>query len=188
MSQLIARILLAISLWPLAALVYIITFFVVVEGMRGSYYSDRGARGFCLAGAVAWIFMAAYWVLLWRKSVVWTPQRRGLTFGALVGAFFAGAVVGVVMGGIVAADFGWFMGSITAPVLWLVATVFIWRESAAERGARLARSGRDAVVCPTCGYNLTGLGETRCPECGTRFTIDQLLAAQPARAAADLEA
>jgi hypothetical protein len=48
--------------------------------------------------------------------------------------------------------------------------------------------GRDAVVCPNCGYNLTGLSGTRCPECGKQYTINELLAEQPARAAADVEA
>src|SRR4051794_40302676 len=27
-----------------------------------------------------------------------------------------------------------------------------------------------AVVCPLCEYNLHGLAEPRCPECGYRFT------------------
>jgi MFS family permease len=155
--------------------------------MRNSYYYGREARGFGIAGAVTWMFVGAYWVLLWRKSIVWTPERRGWTFGALFGGMLVAAVVGGAMGGVVGAEFGWFIGSITAPVLWLVATVLIWRESAGERAARLANSGRDAIVCPTCGYNLTGLRETRCPECGTQFTIDQLLASQPGRVGADLE-
>ncbi len=30
--------------------------------------------------------------------------------------------------------------------------------------------------CPTCGYNLTGLEENRCPECGAGFNIEQILA------------
>ena len=37
--------------------------------------------------------------------------------------------------------------------------------------------GIDAIACPTCGYNLTGLREARCPECGSQFTLDQLYAA-----------
>lgn len=28
--------------------------------------------------------------------------------------------------------------------------------------------------CPTCGYNLTGLTENRCPECGRQFELKQL--------------
>lgn len=27
-------------------------------------------------------------------------------------------------------------------------------------------------LCPRCGYNLTGLEEDRCPECGTRFVCE----------------
>ncbi len=67
---------------------------------------------------------------------------------------------------------------------WLLATVFLWRETPAERAARLGRTGGSAVTCPSCGYNLTGLAEARCPECGTRFTLDELLAGQPAGIAA----
>ncbi|MDB5303490.1 MAG: hypothetical protein JWM97_1039, partial [Phycisphaerales bacterium] len=42
------------------------------------------------------------------------------------------------------------------------------------------------VVCPTCGYNLTGLTATRCPECGSQFTLDELMAAQPGREGEEL--
>ncbi|TWT45844.1 Double zinc ribbon [Phycisphaerae bacterium RAS1] len=31
------------------------------------------------------------------------------------------------------------------------------------------------LVCPTCGYPLRGLPEHRCPECGTRFSVPELL-------------
>lgn len=34
------------------------------------------------------------------------------------------------------------------------------------------------VHCPSCGYSLIGLRDLRCPECGTRFTIDELIRAQ----------
>jgi hypothetical protein len=31
-----------------------------------------------------------------------------------------------------------------------------------------------ALHCPTCGYNLTGLPENRCPECGGSFVSTEL--------------
>src|SRR3954464_14661369 len=152
MSRLIARILLAISIWPLAALVYMMTFVVFTEGMRGSYYGpDRATRGFAVAGCVTWMFVGAYWILLWRKSMGGTAARRGITILALFAATIAAGLVGGTMGGLVSPEFGWFIGSVTAPLLWLVSTVLIWRESAEERAARLANSGRESIVCPTCG-------------------------------------
>lgn len=44
------------------------------------------------------------------------------------------------------------------------------------------RRGRPAataeeVPCPNCGYNLRGLKEARCPECGCEYTIEQLVTA-----------
>jgi DNA-directed RNA polymerase subunit RPC12/RpoP len=65
-----------------------------------------------------------------------------------------------------------------------VATVIAWRESPLERATRVGAAGGSSVACPTCGYNLTGLAEARCPECGGRFTLDELFAAQPARGVA----
>jgi len=29
-------------------------------------------------------------------------------------------------------------------------------------------------ICPTCGYNLTGLPKDRCPECGTHFDLREV--------------
>jgi hypothetical protein len=189
MSRLIARILLAILLLPLAALVYMITFFILLEGIRSSgvYYPDRETYSCVLSGCVMWTFMAVYWVLLWRGGVQWAGGRRGWTLWAAVGSMAVAGLVGAMAGAVVERGFGWFVASVASPLLWMVATVLIWRENSAERAARLANSGRDAVVCPTCGYNLTGLREARCPECGTQFTIDQLLASQPAGAAAGTE-
>ena len=46
---------------------------------------------------------------------------------------------------------------------------------------RIKAAGTDSICCPVCGYNMTGLHESRCPECGSQFTLDQLLAAQPDR-------
>jgi hypothetical protein len=34
------------------------------------------------------------------------------------------------------------------------------------------------VCCPSCGYRMVGLRESRCPECGSTFTLDELIVRQ----------
>jgi len=170
------KILLAVFLIPAAAIVYILTFFFLEEA---NY--RRGASACVAAGIVTWMFIACYWVALWSGSVQWTRRRFA---GTLVAALCA--VGGAILLGIAAeivvrgsrGTFGAFCGSMFAPIAWLIATVFIWRETAAERRARVSSSSTTAVTCPTCGYNLTGLTATRCPECGKQCTLDELFAAQ----------
>lgn len=189
MSHLIARILMAIFLMPLSALVYMVLFVIIENSRRGIYSGDYRTQlmiGFVLSGAATWLFLGGAWFLLWRKSVKWTGARVGWTVGLIAGAALAGVMIALLING-VERTFGDFVGSVTAPLLWLVGTLFVWRESKGERAARLSAAGKEALVCPTCGYNLTGLSELRCPECGSRFTIEQLIAAQPGRVAAELE-
>jgi hypothetical protein len=188
MSRLIASILLSILLFPLAALVYLVLFFVL-ESYRTFNVQEWSA---CLfAGAATWAFMAWYWVFVWRRTVHWNPARRARTAYAALASAAAAAVLGCLIGVSLDDDFGFFIGSVAAPLLWLVASVLVWRETDAERAARLRsqslRGEGPAVPCPTCGYDMTGLKGTRCPECGSEFTIDELLAALPGRAGVELE-
>jgi hypothetical protein len=187
MSRLVAQLLLSVVLLPLAAIVYTL---VLVCGeqmyMRyGGYYGWR-TTGFLWTGGVTWIFIAIYWILLWKQSVRWTPQRVRKTALVAGTALVAAIGIGALADKIVGDGFGQFIGSALGPMLWLVQTIIVWRETPAERSDRLKGSA-DAIVCPTCGYNLTGLTGTRCPECGTQFTLTELLAAQPNKAAAELE-
>lgn len=39
-------------------------------------------------------------------------------------------------------------------------------------------TGAVRVECPACRYSLVGLSTTTCPECGTPFTIDEIIRAQ----------
>jgi hypothetical protein len=181
MSHLIARLLLSMLVFPLAGLVYTVALVIYFE-TAGRYGRDEG---WVVAGAVTWAFVAVYWVLLWHKSVRWESGRVGITVIAAIVAAVAGTIIGAICNTI-ERGFGSFVGSTSAILLWLVATCFLWRESPAERAERVGAGGRDGVVCPTCGYNLTGLKEPRCPECGSQFTLDQLFASQPSRAAAEL--
>lgn len=183
MSKLIARILLSIFVFPLAGLVYLIGFFLLDHYYRGRYQyrSDRSITCFLITGIIMWAFMVAYWTLLWRRSVRWDGVRLVRTLVATGIAILAGLTAGAVCTP-VDDSFGVFIGSITTPLLWLVGTIFAWGETASERAARTLAAASNTVVCPTCGYNLTGLRDLRCPECGTQFTLDQLIATQPGRA------
>ena len=191
MSRLISRILLTILMFPLAGLVYTVMAFLGHEGFLRDLFpsGDHGMWVFVISGLATWCFIAVYWLALWFGSVHWNLARLGLIVLA-VGATVMG---GVLIGGAVSAGFdrrmggfGAFVGSAAAPLLWLVATILIFRETPGERRARLDQS-KQALLCPTCGYNLTGLTSTRCPECGATFTLEQLLLNQPSRAAAELE-
>jgi len=176
MSRLVARILLSLFMFPLASIFYIFVF--VASDQAFPMRSEHD--GFLFSSGLTWLFVAVYWCLLWRSGIDWNSARLRRTFIAAFGTATIGIVVGyfcgLTMGGTVT---GVFIGGVLAIVLWLIATVFIWRETAAERAARMKASGNATITCPTCGYNLTGLSECRCPECGSRFTLDELMALQP---------
>jgi hypothetical protein len=182
MSRLVARILLSIFLFPLAGIVYLVSFVLGEQALRWVYPPRYEGWLFVISGAVTWLFVAGYWVLLWRSSVRWDSRR---TIGALLAAFaaagagsFAGIAMAIVMPTYSGTTFGSFIGGLITIVLWLVATVIVWRDTPAERVQRARGSSRSTIVCPTCGYNLTGLSESRCPECGSRFTLDELIGLQ----------
>jgi hypothetical protein len=180
-SALVARILLAMFVVPLGALVYLTTLF----GMSNrDHVGDRISDWF-IAGAITWAFVAVYWSAIWRSIVARTTERRAATWGLAVAAILAAGFIGFILTPVDPAA-GVPVATILAPLLWLMGTTFVWRETFRERGARLGRSGPGALLCPGCGYNLTGLTEARCPECGKQFTLDQLFAAQPSSAHAEL--
>jgi len=177
MTSLLARILLSIMVLPLAALVYILLIFGF---MRQSGPWGR-ELGFLTTTLITAGFVVGYWLWLWRGSVRWTPQRLGLTLGSGLAATFVGLITGGLMMAVVGngnGEFGIFIGGVTGIVVWLPMTVVLWRETAEERAERIRQAAGDVLFCPRCGYNLTGLREARCPECGAQFTIDQLFAAQ----------
>jgi hypothetical protein len=181
MSRLVSRILLSVFMFPLAAVLYIFVFVGADENLRGVGYPNRDVATFLVTDIATWLFVAVYWCLLWRSGVNWNRGRVIGTQIAAVGAVIAGSLAGFVAGSLMArgdAGFGVFFGGVLAIVLWLVATVLLWRETAGERAERMKGASKSAVTCPTCGYNLTGLSESRCPECGSRFTLDELLALQ----------
>ncbi len=182
MSSLLARVMLAIFMLPLAALVYLVSIVSYHEVVTRNYYNRDS--GWWFSGAVTWLFIAIYWILLWMRSVQWTPSRRLLTALSVLLCGVTGVVAATGLNQI-ERGFGTFVGTALAPLLWLASTTFIFRESTAERTERVA-GAKNALVCPNCGYNLTGLTTPRCPECGKQFTLDELVASQPERGNGEL--
>jgi hypothetical protein len=163
-------------MFPLGFMVYVATYAAVAE----HFNYDLRIRANVIAGCVTWAFVGVYWYRIWRPSIPWNVRRMRGTLIAVAVALVAAIILGG-MGWSVNDDFGAVIGSITAPLAWLACSVVAWRETDEERAKRLGKIGADEVVCPTCGYSLTGLTESRCPECGTQYTLSELLAGQPGR-------
>lgn len=190
MSRLVSRILLSIFMFPLAAVFYIAVMVFSEQMMRGmAYRRDRETVMFLAGGVLTWVAVALYWFLLWRSAVVWNSRRVVGTFVSAAIALGVGIAAGVVAAAATMGEgsFGAFIGSVMTILLWLIGTVFVWRETTAERASRVTASSRSAITCPTCGYNLTGLTESRCPECGSKFTLDELLALQQPKVDIEIE-
>lgn len=181
MSRLLVRLLLAMVVVPTAVVVYFVSF-ILFESQISLFFA------FIWSGAFTWLFAAAAWLAIWRESVRWTTLRK---WGTLLLAPLA-LLAGVLLGTLGTAglwgpepDLIAFIASTLAILFWLGSTALLWQETAAERAERLRQSAGDAVRCPRCGYNLTGLYEAACPECGSRFTLDQLYGAQHREVIAD---
>lgn len=60
--------------------------------------------------------------------------------------------------------------------------LLIWIPYVRGASTRAQITDSDGVVqisCPDCGYSMVGLREARCPECGSAFTLDELILSQP---------
>jgi hypothetical protein len=184
MTATIARLILAMLILPATGAVFLLAFVAVLA--RSSGVGPPSPGDVLILWAVVYTFDAAYWILLWRSTVRWTQARvRNTALAGLLavagGAAFASALFG--MSRALPSGIALLLGGGLVPIVWVLATVLLWRETPAERVARMSNlvAGKAAVFCPVCGYNLSGLREARCPECGGSFTLDALAASQPQR-------
>jgi hypothetical protein len=180
MTATMARLVLAMLLLPASGAVFLVAFIVC----HGPLAPTAGRL--MLVWFIVYAFIAVYWISLWYNCVQWTIRRAFHTIAATGIALAMGVAIGVVcmsVNGRRPEEIAILIGGGTVPITWVLGTVIAWRETTAERAERLARLGA-TVVCPLCGYNLAGLRDTRCPECGSTFTLDQLAASQPRAAQA----
>lgn len=178
MSQVLARVMLAVLMIPSAAILHL-SVYAMAERMPWHLRWPRlwlQHGELVLACVVMWAFIATYWITLWRRTVRWTTWRTRATVWTGGAAAAAGVLAGLLVGRRFGDELMFFVFSTVTPLIWLTWTVFIWRESGSERAVRTR--GETPITCPSCGYNLAGLVQARCPECGTQFTLDELFAHQ----------
>ena len=178
MTRTVARLILAMLLLPCTGAVFLILFLAFVVPTAGPPSVAR----LLLMWSLLYLFVGAYWVVLWHDMVQWNRRRVTLTALATVLSFAGGVAVAVAclaVNRMVPPPIAVLLGGGTVPITWVLSTVLIWRETATERLRRLTAHGVPAIACPLCGYDLAGLKEARCPECGASFTLEQLVLARP---------
>lgn len=167
----VLRLALTVLLIPAALASGVLLGLIAAQSFRGldeEWIAGGAATCCCVAYALG------YW-LVWRGVVAWTPRRVVRT--ALAAAIGAGVVI-VLDATIVLSSvhsyrwLPWIMlvnGGVTAA--WLIVVSVIWAETPRERLARITSAGAASSHCPGCKYDMAGLTNLTCPECGTHFTL-----------------
>ena len=179
MTRTVARLILAMLLLPCTGAVFLLLFVVLIAN---SPAGPPSVGRLLLMWFILYAFVGAYWIILWHDMVPWNRRRVTLTALSTVLSLAGGCAVALVCMAVnrqMPDPIAVLIGGGTVPITWVLSTVLIWRETAAERVGRLTAHGMPAIACPLCGYNLAGLKEARCPECGASFTLEQLLLARP---------
>ena len=172
MSRILARLVLAGS-----AVMGTPVIFTLVFAITERQLSDE--VGLALAAFVSIAYFVPTWIAVWRTQVVWTSRRLQLTafsilWCTLLGLLVGGLTVAVVRYG---DELAIVLGSMAWLPAWIASTALVWKETAGEQAERLRGANAGKVKCPECDYDMTGLREARCPECGTQYTLDQLFGA-----------
>jgi hypothetical protein len=170
-SYLVTRLVLSFIVILLTPVLYVVLHMVVDDVLAVAY---RTARLIAVIGCG--VYLAVAWIQLWHGVILWSRKRFWLTLGAIFWSIAAGHFVALFLRVLTHDRHASFIiGSMSAAFVWLATTTRIWRESASERIARLELRRKGVLKCPRCGYNMKGLCEARCPECGTRYTLDELM-------------
>lgn len=176
MTPTTSRLLLSMILLTFQVAAYLVLFDIIYTASPWSEFESHLYTGLAL-----YPIGLILWPLIWLRAVRWTFRRIAFTMAWLV-ASLALAVVVFLVWIMAAALNSWldedYATGISVPlamILWPLGTVFIWQDRLADRAARSRAAQRDAVKCPGCGYALSDIRSTTCPECGRTFTLRELV-------------
>jgi hypothetical protein len=172
MPRALARTLCAVAAAIATPVVYyLLLAWLVVE------YGVWWVQAFFIADILTAAIISIGWIGIWRSHVCWTRARIIWTGTAWCLALAAGIGAHIltwflwigVEAGCVLAGLSWWAA-------WIFGTAIVWRENRHERMQRTTGSIAPMIRCAGCGYNMSGLYEARCPECGAQYTLDQIVA------------
>jgi hypothetical protein len=154
----------------------------VLSGLVPSWGNRYGPEEEVVVGM---LFVAA---LLYLLAVAWVWTRRNRRkLGPLWRAGLQTVLIGLatfVVGVMLEVNFGSpaEVLIVATVCLGIAGVVLVWVQGARRFARPQPLTNRaDGVLdirCPACRYRMVGLHESRCPECGTAYTLDELLGRQ----------
>jgi len=144
-------------------------------GPRHWVHVSDDAIAFCLIIAGVAYLPALFWI--------WSRHRRarGIWLGAAmtVGIWIVAIGLMALADEMIVGDDGVLMVGVFFVAVAVTLTIWLqlYRRYVGGRPLYSADQRID-LRCPKCGYRMVGLREARCPECGTEYTLDDLVAQQ----------
>ncbi len=170
MSPLVARMITGFALLPFVTGIW------AIVGVACDDLLNLSERlSLTVAHTVGAVITIVAWLVIWRASVIWDQaSRRGTLIAAAVLLGSACGSPWIPRTGDVT-EVLHYVGPLLGAAVWFAASARYWQWR--EFGTQ---SIEDRLRCPNCGYCLAGLNQARCPECGSVYTLEELLGYLPA--------
>jgi len=171
-SRLVVKLLLSIAAFPAAAVVGVLSYLAVFVLFRGvAMFGGPDWFGILFA-LLPWSVMSlafiVWWLLIWRRSIVWTGFRRTATICVTVGCVMIPPLALVILTGAISR---FVVGAYAFVALFITSIPFqlslVWRSTRREEAERLTEwRAAPTPRCPYCQGALAGRMGARCPHCG----------------------
>jgi hypothetical protein len=152
------------------ALIPLIVGLEILMAVLGDFLESHFSSvvAFYPAGVFPGLMLYLGCLLIWRPVIDWTPKRRL----GLLGISLAFALLLLLAAGL-PRFLRWGPGS---SLVALLSTGLVASGLALWATAWMCHDvpEPDKVACPSCGYDLRGQRECRCPECGEEYTLGDL--------------